>query len=164
MYQSKTTMTLKGTVYPYKVLNFWNIFPPLEKSLLNHNALSHWIKPWDPTLPPQLMNSSSSRGVIHTLQQGKGQSTAARLSYAFKRIYFLSKNCVIWGSLKFEGMGWGQEKRGKNLDTNREERWCDWFRKCPCPVFYHSLSVTQLQKYCWQALMKIKPDCLSMQR
>lgn len=31
MYQNKTTMTLKGTVYLYKVLNFGNIFLSREK-------------------------------------------------------------------------------------------------------------------------------------
>lgn len=43
MYQTETTMTLKGTVYLYKVLNFWNIFPSTE-CLLNNKAASHGIK------------------------------------------------------------------------------------------------------------------------
>lgn len=130
VYQNTTTMTLKGTVYLYKALNFWSIFPlSREKSFK-----SQWVTGLNPGTPLWHC-SSSARAVLHTLPQGKGQPTAARLSNAFQRIYLWAK--IAWyGSLKFEGMGWGQEERGKNLGMSREERrWCGCVRKCACPVF-----------------------------
>lgn len=68
-------------------------FSPLEKILLNHNALSDWIKPWDPALPLQLL----FQGISSHTATGERAATAARFSNAFQRIDLLSKNCVIRG-------------------------------------------------------------------
>lgn len=109
----------------------------------------HWVTGLNPGTPFCLCSlwAASILGELFTFCS-RGKGNPQQQDSLMPSIDFISWAKIVWcGVTKIWRDGTGWEERRKNLSMNREERkWCYCLRKCPCPVFYNSMSVTQLAK------------------
>lgn len=109
----------------------------------------HWVTGLNPGTPFCRCSlwAASILGELFTFCS-RGKGNPQQQDSLMPSIDVISWAKIVWcGVTKIWRDGTGWEERRKNLSMNREERkWCYCLRKCPCPVFYNSMSVTQLAK------------------